>query len=139
VVMCSSPNEFMVIYILQGGMIRVDFFISYLAHSLPPPPPLPRYPGRGRRKRAWETVHISLLNFTGVRCRRNTPRCRFFLDVWRKGREFREREAGRKKERGQEKDGEDGREKKKCWRKGKKVRASAQQKEWEWICVSCRG
>lgn len=36
-------------------------------------------------------VHISLLNFTGVRCFQNAPRCRFFLDVRRKAREFRER------------------------------------------------
>lgn len=43
-------------------------------------------------------VHISLLNFTGVRCFQNAPRCRFFLDVRRKGREFREGGTGGVKE-----------------------------------------
>lgn len=39
-------------------------------------------------------LRVSLLNFTGVRCFQNAPRCRVFLDVRRKGREFTEGGTG---------------------------------------------
>lgn len=62
-------------------------------------PPFPKIPMK-EAETSVGMVHISLLNFTGVGCFQNAPRCRFLFDVRRKGREFRKRERDRRRSEG---------------------------------------